>query len=347
MELIPFAEAIQIAKKENKKINLLLGNGFSMAWRSDIFGYGALFDKADFSKLSPNAKRVFEALNTKDFESVMKALKSTSEIIKLYSEDTGLYDILLKDAEGLKEILVKAIADSHPEHPGEISTEAYHFCKMFLSNFDSIFTLNYDLLLYWTLMQNEIEPALNPDDGFRKSKTDQNAPYVTWDINESWSQKIFYLHGALHVVDAGHEIRKFTWNKTNVKLIDQIQQTLQNDDFPLFVSEGESAQKLSRIRHSDLLTDGYKHFSDSFLPLFIYGHSLDDNDDHILNLLTHNRISTLFISIYGNPESENNKRIIQKAEFIQEQRELMKRHKTHLPHLTTYYYDAESAHVWA
>lgn len=32
--------------------HLLLGNGFSRACREDIFAYGALFDRADFARLS-------------------------------------------------------------------------------------------------------------------------------------------------------------------------------------------------------------------------------------------------------------------------------------------------------
>ncbi|MGB7541823.1 MAG: DUF4917 family protein, partial [Burkholderiales bacterium] len=55
--------------------HVLLGNGFSQAWRSDIFSYSALFDRADFKNLSPAARASFGVLDTTDFERVMRALR--------------------------------------------------------------------------------------------------------------------------------------------------------------------------------------------------------------------------------------------------------------------------------
>jgi hypothetical protein len=69
--IISFEEAL--AKSEGKK-HLLLGNGFSRACRDDIFAYSALFQRADFSALSPTARNAFDSLGTTDFEIVMKAL---------------------------------------------------------------------------------------------------------------------------------------------------------------------------------------------------------------------------------------------------------------------------------
>ena len=72
-----------------------------------------------------------------------------------------------RDAAGLREVLVRAIAENHPAHPGEIDIEQYQHCRHFLSHFHTIYTVNYDLLLYWAIMQ-DLEPEVPSDDGFRR-----------------------------------------------------------------------------------------------------------------------------------------------------------------------------------
>ncbi len=46
----------------------------------------------------------------------------------------------------------------------------------------------------------------------------------------------------------------------------------------------------------------------------IYGHSLDDNDDHILRAITKSKITKLAISIHGAEDSESNSAIIRTGE---------------------------------
>lgn len=76
MTLLTFEAAIKDAQKYKKR-HLLLGNGFSIALRPEIFQYRKLYEQADFSKLSPAAKRAFKELDTQDFERVIKALRDT------------------------------------------------------------------------------------------------------------------------------------------------------------------------------------------------------------------------------------------------------------------------------
>ena len=74
MKVPTLAEALEDSKKYSKR-HLLLGNGFSIACRPNIFAYGRLFEQADFTKVSPTAKYAFTALGTQDFERVIKALR--------------------------------------------------------------------------------------------------------------------------------------------------------------------------------------------------------------------------------------------------------------------------------
>ncbi|WP_421939233.1 DUF4917 family protein [Pedobacter sp.] len=337
-KIMSFEEAIKDSSIYKKR-HLLTGNGFSIACRSDIFRYDTLYNQANFTKLNPNIKKVFQALNTKDFEVVMKNLIGSAKILEIYfpSEKT-LIDQLNKDADDLKNVLVEAIASSHPEMPSEILDSEYECCRYFLSHFQNIYTLNYDLLLYWTTMHFQETKTLNADDGFR-TPDEGKREYVSWDIEKTDGQNIFYLHGALHLFDTGSELQKYTWVNTGIRLIEQIRNALNFNSFPLFVSEGTSIEKESKIMHSNYLSRGIRSFAKIGGCLFIYGHSLADNDKHILNLIGKNKVEKLYISIYGKITDSNNESIIKIAEKIG-----VIRKDIRVPQLA--FYDASSARVW-
>src|SRR5688572_29474385 len=87
IQIVKFSEALKPFKSFNGKKHLLLGNGFSVACKKDVFNYEALYKSADFSNLSGKVAELFASLNTTDFEEVMKALNVSSKIIKLYHKD--------------------------------------------------------------------------------------------------------------------------------------------------------------------------------------------------------------------------------------------------------------------
>lgn len=338
VDLISFDEALDQGAVLNKR-HLLLGNGFSRALRDDIFSYAALFDRAEFHTLSPSARGAFDVLGTTDFEVVMRALKAAASLVVIYEGDyPALAERLRTDADGLRELLVRTIAANHPARPGDVSIQSYERCRSFLSCFNTIYTLNYDLLLYWTLMQQELEPAVHADDGFR---TPDEGPedYVTWEVEKTDSQKVFYLHGALHIFDGGSEIKKYTWVNTGIPLIDQIRDALQHGLYPLFVAEGQSRQKLARIKHNEFLGRAYRSFAKIGGGLYVYGHSMAENDEHITKLIEKNKISHLFIGLYGDPNSEAAQRIIDRAYKAKAARPLKRP-------LDVAFFDASSAQVW-
>lgn len=338
MNLISFRQALEDSKQYSRK-HALLGNGFSIACRPDIFVYGKLFEQADFSNLSSSAQNAFEALGTQDFEKVIKAIRDTILVLKAYDGvPSKLISTLQKDAEGLKELLVQTIALSHPEWPGEISDFEYTACRDFLANFDTVYTLSYDLLLYWAQMHTEGGADPTSDDGFRKPEDDFEADYVTWEPGNSHYQNMWFLHGALHLFDAGIEIQKYTWVNTGVRLIEQIRDALNRDYFPIFVAEGTSNEKLIRIRHNDYLAKAYRSFVEITGALFIYGHSLAENDEHFLKRIEKGKLSHLYVGIYGDPNSDSNKAIINRAIKMATAKRKAK--------LRVDFFDAASAKVW-
>lgn len=336
MEILTFDQALNECKNSGK--HLLLGNGFSIACKPNIFKYTALFENADFASASEKLRKAFDILDTTDFEEVILALKKTAKLSFLYTDDAKLKETLNNDAECLKEILVKTIANNHPEAVYTIKEEQYRRTKLFLSHFNNIYTLNYDLLLYWTLRQGFKDIQYSDDDGFRTPE--EETDYVTWEVENTTRQNIFYLHGALHLFDAGSTIKKYTWKNTGIHLITQIRDAINKNYFPIIVAEGTSEKKLEAINHSNYLSRAYRSFASLGKVLFIHGHSLADNDDHIIKLIPKTKIKTVYVGIYGDYTKPSNTKIIEKANSLPL---LRTNEKTSL---IIKYYDSSTVELW-
>ena len=353
VDVISFEEAIRDSRSFAKR-HLLLGNGFSIACCPDIFHYGSLFEEADFSA-NPKLEAVFEALETQDFEVAIRHLEAGSSLVPIYAPGcTDAAAEMAADALALKDILLTTIAANHPDVPGDIPDEKFWACRQFLNYFigpagkGQIFTLNYDLLLYWTLMHDDDEMdtplQLNANDGFGNDEDDPDADYVVWQGETgAHDAKIHFLHGALHLFDAGNELQKFTWVRTTKRLVDQARSAISNDKFPLFVAEGSSAKKKAKVRHNAYLYQGFKQFTANVKTsthcIFVYGHSMAENDDHILKRIGKGKCKKLYVSLYGDPTNPINQKIISRAQSLAALRN--DRHP-----LSVAFYDAQSADVW-
>jgi hypothetical protein len=143
----------------------------------------------------------------------------------------------------------------------------------------------------------------------------------------------------LHVFDAGHEIQKYTWANTGVRLIEQVRKALESGLYPLFVAEGESHQKLDRIQHSSFLSRAYRSFANISGTLIVLGHSFADNDDHILELIRKGKVSTLLVGVHGDAEKPRTKNLMRRASDMALARPARRP-------LQVEYFNAESAKVW-
>lgn len=335
-----FSDAIALSESMAGERHILLGNGFSIAYDAGSFSYGRLLEEADFSRLSIDVRAVFEAFGTSDFEKIIEVLRTAAILLRLYSrEDVELADRIARDSDRLKDALAQVLASRHPDYVGAITPTEFTHARNFLSHFKRIYTLNYDLLLYWTTMQDTL-PTVPRNDGFSESEDSPGAEYVVWNpVNTFSDQRVFYLHGALHLFDAGTELRKVTWTRTGVPLVEQIRASLAEEAYPLVVTEGTSAEKYERILHSAYLNHALRSFSSIRGTLFLYGMSLASNDDHILRRIESGGISALFVGLYGSPSTEANVEIMRRAEALGS---APGRRRS----LDIYYYDAASAEVW-
>jgi len=354
VNVILFEEAIADSDRYAKR-HLLLGNGFSISCRADIFHYSSLYEEADFSEV-PEVERVFEALNTHDFEIAIRSLENAAALLPIYSQSDSDASIKMREhASTLKDILIKTIAKNHPETPSSINYNEFYSCQDFLSHFlvsnkgGYVFTLNYDLLLYWTLMQdrNPFDTSaqeLNKNDSFGNDEDEPDADYVVWQgETAAHSANILFLHGALHLFDAGAELQKYTWVRSGMPLVTQARQAVDDNKFPLFVSEGTSEQKKNKILHNAYLYQCLKVLTANAQTgthcFFIFGHSLAANDDHILRRLGKGSFKTLYVGLYGDKDSVDNKAIIQRANALAVMRHERKP-------LEIIFFDSASAKVW-
>jgi hypothetical protein len=363
--ILTFAEALE--ETEDCRRYVLLGNGFSISLFPERFTYVSLFESARSDGLfdaTPEIAKAFEALGTKDFEELMDALKASAKLAPIYGGDSAK---MMEHSNILKGILVNAIANKHPSRPGDITDEQFENCRAFLSNFigtqrgnriGKVFSLNYDLLLYWSVLHDtfdvdwltgeisvEADQELDHDDGFRADEEDYEAEYVVWDpFHGTNSQSIFFLHGALHLYERGPQLAKMCWERAgNDPLMDQIRRALDDDRFPLFVSEGSSSFKMKRINRSAYLS---RSLRSSFgccgtknAAIFVIGHSLAANDDHILRRIKKGKIGRLYVSLFGDPDSSTNMAIRARAQALADGR-LAK------DAMTVRFIRSDTIHVW-
>lgn len=336
MDIKTFDQCIEIANNTKGNKHLLLGNGFSVALFPQIFNYKKLAEQID----NDDIKQLFKEFDTSDFEFVMLKLIECLRVLDFYASGSDLYNKIEKDIITLKEILIKVIAQHHPESPQAITDLQYDSCFHFLNNFQNgkVYTFNYDLLLYWVFMHFVDSPdqKLKVDDGFRTYE--DNESMVTWEIGRERNQNLYYIHGAMHLFrDKWSVIEKFNWRNTGVKISDQVRQAVYENKLPIFISEGTTEHKLKRITENGYLTRAMASLKSIGGSLFVFGHSIRDEDDHVFDLiLKDSKVKNIFVSVFGDMTSAANEHIKHK---IEKWNNLDTGKKFQL-------YDAQSAQVW-
>lgn len=235
--------------------------------------------------------------------------------------------MVVSDADRVREALVHAIRGTHPAYREEIE-DVIPSCVSFLSSFDELFTLNYDLLLYWVSLSDEAHFS----DGFGLGR-ERNGFLGPFKTNAYCT--IYNLHGGLHLFRDGADVEKRLAGSTGV--IDAIAQTITiNKRFPVYVAEGTSPAKMARIKTNDYLFHCYEKLCASAGSFFVFGHSADPNDAHIYQAIFCSNIQHLYFCIYK-PTDEKIKTISGE----------LARYKARAgSEIEFTFVDSESAHVW-
>jgi hypothetical protein len=269
---------------------------------------------------------LFGRLRTVDFERAVKALEGASEVEMAYGNNKHA-EQLINDANRLRQALVHAIRGTHPRHRDEIE-DVIPSCCAFLSSFEEVFTLNYDLLLNWVSLSDE--GHLTDGFGLGEKRNGFQGPF-----KKDAYCKVYNLHGGLHLFRNGTDVEKRIAGPTGV--IDAIAQTITvGKRFPLYVAEGTSPAKMERIKANNYLSHCYEMLGGSTGSFFVFGHSADPNDAHIYNALFRSKIMHLYFCVYQ-PTDEKIKAVGGE----------LARYKVRAGSKIDYtFVDSESAHVW-
>jgi hypothetical protein len=344
MRFDSFSAVMAYLRKNKRTAHLLLGNGFSVAYDPQIFSYNALYNFLD-SMHDPVLTKLFGAIKTKNFEVIMQQLDTILAILDAFNAEEKIQQQLDEASRKLKQGLLDAVKALHPEHvfkvPDDKAVACAKFLKQFLDFDGHIFTTNYDLLLYWILMRQELKGGdgcghelLNPIEVAQGDEPEYSE--LIWGLNRN-SQNVHYLHGALHFFDTGIDVIKEQYDDEGY-LLANISKRLNSGEYPIFVTAGNGDDKLAHIKHNQYLSYCYDQFSQIDGSLITFGFGFGEYDEHIIEAINEAahvdskyqpQLKSIYIGTYSDADVNHIDKIISKFRI----------NKVHT-------FDASTANVW-
>ena len=320
-DLPDYKSVVEKLNKRKYPKHLIMGNGFSMAYDHKIFSYNALYDFIENLK-DPTLSKLFEVINTKNFELVMRQLDNFIEIAKAFDEELKLINALTNANQLLQQSLIDAVSSLHPEHvfevPEDKSKACYNFLNEYLKKKGKVFSTNYDLLLYWVLIRNNPNSS---NDGFgkehlnpvatRRGQEDAEFGGLNWGKYKD-EQNVFHLHGTLPIFDTGIDIEKEVYRDRNY-LLQNIKERMDNKEYPIFVTAGDGKEKLKHIYHNRYLTHCYEQLSKITGSLVSFGFNFGEYDYHIIEAVNKaakrgaqsgDKLFSIYIGVYSENDLE-------------------------------------------
>ncbi|PQQ42544.1 DUF4917 domain-containing protein [Photorhabdus luminescens] len=276
---------------------ILLGNGASIAV-SPRFAYGSLLEYVrQRESLAEDARRLFDFFETEDFELILRIVWQASNVNKsLQIEDVRTHGAYLR----IRECLIQAVRDVHPEH-NEVS-EQLPYIYDFLKRFNTVISLNYDLIVYWTMTygldiqdRHKFKDCFLGRGVFAEDWQRLRTPYG----DEQSNTLVFYPHGSLVLcrnrVEQEHKI-----HIRGAGLLESILERWKSEEVvPLFVSEGTYKQKVNSIQNSFYLSKVYREvLAELRENLVILGWGMGEHDIHLLKRMAGTGIQRVAVSVF-------------------------------------------------
>lgn len=274
---------------------LLAGNGLSISY-SPRFSYGSLYEAAA-PYMEETVSAIFRALGTTNFELALREINQAISLNGLVGNASGRLPDLYAD---IRQALVRVVQQVHPEKTdidtpaGAPPAEGRRHGRLAelgvqLARFGAVFTTSYDLIPYWAIMTS---PSSFKDYFFDRIFS----PVVP----EQYAERIplHFLHGALHLYTEDKLTRKIVAESRQLTLPRTLDQLYRSGDaVPLFVSEGLSRHKMSRILENEYLCFCYDSLKRLTGGLTVFGLSFD-GDEHIVQAIRESKISRIAVGIY-------------------------------------------------
>lgn len=308
--------------------SLLLGNGFSRAYSDKNFDLSRLTKK--MASNNPIVNNIFQYLKRSnwDIEETMRILNQSIGILQCCSQlNPSGFDSVINElqrfSQNLKNQFIATIQTNHIEN---IDNGAKESALDFIKIYHCIFTLNYDLLLYWIISHNGLYPFA---DGFGRGSND----LLIFNHNFCGKHPFYFLHGALHLFYNKGDIEKLEYMHSTI--LDVINSKINDNHYPLCVTAGTADEKLETIKNNYYLSHCFDALS--FLQdynLIIFGTRLKSSDDHIQKAILQSCVKNIFFGV-SNDSWMQVKQDLQI--FI---------HKASAMGKNVFFYDYKSVDVW-
>lgn len=345
------------------KPSIFIGNGFNLALKKHMpdaeihLDYKSIFNET-LSRLDKNLKilnkeghalyshlhdflKKAEDMKQYNLEYLLLILKNSNECFKFSTEHycslTNNYEFLLSEHKKLlKNTVIKILTDHkfHPEYMNIINEKNNKYiacCSNNLKLFDRIFTINYDLILYWILNNQKLTKE-NFKDGFSLKKQDFiNSENLNMFNISNQNTNFLYLHGALHLLAHQNRAYKIVKKKDECLTLDEIRKKLleSNEFNSLIIFDATSDEKISNIISNGYLSKAYDKIRTIQSNIIIYGLNILDenkneislgNDTHLWQAIINSNANKIFASIEDKDTKKLNKYAEKLAETLKKYR---------------------------
>lgn len=279
--------------------SLLLGNGFSINIY-DGFRYSNLAVNAQ-GIVSEKAQALLDETSQGNFEEALGQLAASEKVLSTLGMDN-----VQRVSEAYLELslnLLECVSDAHISW-SDLGTRRKHLIANSLVKFDRVYTTNYDLIPYWSILASRA--SLKKECGKFMVDFMSNASAAPSEDTLAFNHlhnpddikgpRFFYLHGALHLwTDESGRTGK--WRRSDndrselPETLDDLRARYPNslELEPLFVSEGSAERKISKISGNGYLSHCLSMLQEDTKPTVIIGSSLGASDEHIRQALADGR----------------------------------------------------------
>lgn len=357
------------------KVSIMLGNGFNIALKDSSveleihMDYKSISDKI-IQKIRSEPvvnERLIKLIGScsDDLEFLLYILDFSEQTINIIDNvyvNKNEYALQIKsDREKLKKLIINTILtdEFHPNYQQIFANQnIIEKRSKNLMVFDRIYTTNYDLILYWILAHENL--LWEERDGVEKGKFRDGfslhsdfdnpekykevSPFLQQISTTNSKQNIFYLHGALHILNHDGLAYKIIRDKNKTFSLKKIRSQILKciDDFnTLIVFEPSSRDKLNALYNNNYLLKSYDKIRTASGAFVVYGcKTQKDNgeffDFHLWHKIINSHISELYIGC-GDTELQ------EKANSLKE--ELMKNQLAQNK-ISIYAYSYKDVNIW-
>jgi hypothetical protein len=308
---------------------LILGNGSSIAI-NDCFNYASLLEEARKQGLIGNdVSQIFKHLDdTKDFELVLRMLWHSSKI----NEYLDIQDQRSIQAyENVRDALIQVVRNHHVNRDENGLDEKLNKASSFMKNFKTVISLNYDILVYWSILKSN-DSEKNNHHQFKDCFLNEGVFFDEWSKlrppvrGYKQTTIVAYPHGNLALATKidGTELKI---SRCDNNLLESIFKLWSEGELnPLFVSEGTKDQKLLSIRRSHYLSTVYHEIIPSIKESVVFfGWSIGENDLHILDSLCKSGIKKFAFGVDNQLSEDEDARNLKYLEIRTRLKEVFKK----------------------